>query len=83
MQVSVRAIRKAASFKEAMKIFIGLQHLHMEDNVEVFNALLRCVAATQQWETALHVFCHLTEIGVNANTETYNALLQACVHGAI
>jgi pentatricopeptide repeat protein len=83
MQVSVRAIRKAASLKEAMKVLTGLQHLHLGDSVEVFNVLLRYVAGTQEWEQALHVFRHLTERGVSANTETYNALLCACVHGVL
>lgn len=66
-----------------MNVFTGLRHLHLENNVEVFNVLLRYVAGTQEWEKALHVFRHLTEIGVSANTETYNALLQACVHGVL
>jgi pentatricopeptide repeat protein len=74
-------MRKATSIKEATKSFIGLQHLRLEDNISVFNALIRCIAKTQEWEKALHVFRHLNEIGVCANTETYNALLHACVQG--
>lgn len=78
----MRAIRNAASFKEALAVFAGLQRLRLEDSVDVFNALLRVAAAARQWEDGLHVFRHLTEVGVWANTETYNALLRACVNGA-
>lgn len=82
MQVAVKAIRNAGSLKGALAVFAGLQRLRLEDNVDVFNALLRVAAAARQWEDALHVFRHLTEVGVCADTETYNALLRACVNGA-
>ena len=62
-------------------LFVGLQHLRLEDNVTVFNALLECIAAAREWEKALHVFKHMNDIAVPANTATYNALLTACMNG--
>lgn len=83
VQVVVTAIRRAPDIREAIKCFVGLQHLRLEDDVSVFNALLRTVARGRDWEKALHIFRHLNEIGVHADTETYNALLAACVQGML
>lgn len=51
--------------------------------LQVFNALLVCIAKSRDWEKALHVFKHMNNIGVPADTTTYNALLEACMNGTL
>ena len=82
LAVVITAMRSASSVQDAMKAFVGLQTLQLEDNVLVFNALLACVADTREWEMSIHIFKHMNVIGVAADTMTYNAILKACINGA-
>lgn len=82
LAVVITAMRSASSVQDAMKAFVGLQTLQLEDNVLVFNALLACVADAREWEMSIHIFKHMNVIGVAADTTTYNAILKACINGA-
>ena len=75
-------MRRAPDISDATAVFLLLQRLQLEADVEVYNALLMCHAKAAQWQEALHVFRRLGERRVAANTGTYNALLRACVRGA-
>jgi pentatricopeptide repeat protein len=81
-QVVNRAIRKASSMKDAVKALIGLQHVGLERDTEVYNSFLHRIAEDEKWEHVLQAFRKMLDAGVPTNCDTYNALLSACITGA-
>ena len=77
-----RAIRKADSVKDAVKAFVGLQHVGLDRDTEVYNCFLHRVAKDKQWEQVLQAFRQMLDAGVATNSDTYSALLGACIKGS-
>lgn len=76
-----RAIRTAATVNDAIKAFVGLQHVGLERETEVYNCLLHRVAKEKRWEQVLQAFRQMLDAGVPTNSDTYSALLGACIKG--
>lgn len=81
-QVVTRAIRKADTVKNAVKAFVGLQHVGLERDTEVYNCLLHRVAKDKGWDQVLQAFRQMLDAGVPTDSDTYSALLGACIKGS-
>eukprot|EP00892_Ulva_mutabilis_P010946 jgi/Ulvmu1/8223/UM041_0032.1 len=81
LQTVQAAIKSAPTVQDAMKCFVGLQHLGLERQTCVLNRLLQRVAHDKHWEKVLQVFRHMLDTGVSLDTDTYNTLIGACIRG--
>jgi hypothetical protein len=80
-QVVNRAICTAPTVKDAVMAFVGLQHIGLERETDVYNCLLHRVAKDSQWDQVLQSFRQMLDAAVPTNSETYSALLGACIKG--
>ena len=74
-QVVTRAIRTADTVKDAVKAFVGLQHVGLEQETEVYNCFLHRIAKDKQWDQVLQAFRQMLDAGVPTNSDTYLSLI--------